>query len=249
MEGKVYLVGAGPGDPELLTVKALRLIRTAEVVLHDDLVSPEIRALIASSAQVWNVGKRCGGLGATQSQINNRLVCSAREGRQVVRLKGGDPLVFGRAGEEIEALERAGIEFEIVPGITAVLGAAALARISLTDRRLASKIVFLSNHLCARKDSTGWKDVVSNDTTMVIYMPGTDYAGLTKRLLGAGLSGKVPCLLISGATSPEQQIHSTTVENLGESPRLSAPALLVIGAVAGRAGKHEATLDRAEVVP
>ena len=127
MKGKVYLVGAGPGDPELLTVKALRLLREAEVVLHDDLVAPEILRLISPTAQIQNVGKRCGTKTIRQEEINFLMVTLAASGRLVVRLKSGDPLIFGRVGEEIEALRRAHIEYEIVPGVTSALGAAAAA--------------------------------------------------------------------------------------------------------------------------
>ncbi len=136
MSGKVYLVGAGPGDPELLTRKALRLLRAADVVLHDDLVAPEILALIPPTARLHNVGKRCGRKSITQEEINALLVAYASDGLTVVRLKGGDPLIFGRAGEEMEVLWEARIDFEVVPGVTAALGAAAAARIPLTDRRL-----------------------------------------------------------------------------------------------------------------
>src|SRR2546422_3943738 len=146
IKGKVHLVGAGPGDPDLLTVKALRLLRTADIVFHDDLVSPQILGLIPAGTHVESVGKRCGHTSVTQQQIHSLLINAAREGWEVVRLKSGDPLVFGRAGEEMEALRQAGIDFEVVPGITVAFGAAAQARIPLTDRRLASKIVFLSNH-------------------------------------------------------------------------------------------------------
>ncbi len=248
MKGKVYLLGAGPGDPELLTVRAHRILSEADVVLHDDLVGPGILALARSSAQVQNVGKRCGRRVTSQEEIHSRMVARAAEGKMVVRLKGGDPLVFGRAGEEMEALRRAGIEFEVVPGITAALGAAALARISLTDRRLASKLVFLSNHRCAEKTSPDWKDVISSDATVVIYMPGTDYDGLAGRMRVAGLGPDTPCLLVSCATSPQQQIHRTTLENLRKAPRFIAPVLLVIGAAAGTESREEdeAVLERLE---
>jgi len=147
MNGKVFLVGAGPGDPELLTVKALRLLRGAEVVLHDDLVTSEILRLISPTAQVQNVGKRCGTKTIRQEEINFLLVTLAAAGRQVVRLKSGDPLIFGRAGEEIEALRRANVEYEIVPGVTSALGAAAAAGIPLTHRRASSTLVLTTgNH-------------------------------------------------------------------------------------------------------
>ena len=135
MSGKVYLVGAGPGDPELLTVKALRLLQNADVVLHDDLVAPEILQLIPSTAHVQNVGKRCGTKTMRQEEINFLMVTMAGSGLQVVRLKSGDPLIFGRAGEEMEALRRANVAYEVVPGITSALGAAAATGIPLTHRR------------------------------------------------------------------------------------------------------------------
>src|SRR5580693_4107714 len=134
MNGKVYLVGAGPGDPELITVKGLRLLRTADVVLHDDLVTPEILKLISSTAELQNVGKRCGTKTIRQEEIDFLMVTLASSGKQVVRLKSGDPLIFGRAGEEIAALRRANIEYEVVPGVTSALGAAAAAGIPLTHR-------------------------------------------------------------------------------------------------------------------
>jgi uroporphyrin-III C-methyltransferase len=231
--GKVYLVGAGPGDPGLLTVEALRLLQTADVIFHDDLVSPEILALIPPEAYVESVGKRCGHATVTQQQIHSLLISAAKQGGKVVRLKSGDPLIFGRAGEEIEALRSAGIEYAIVPGITAALGAAARAGISLTDRRLASRIVFLSNHQCAGKPLFDWKGAVSDDTTALIYMPGTDYESLAARLRADGLAAETPCLVISQATTT-QRVHATTLANLADVPRYPAPVLLIVGAVAAQ---------------
>jgi uroporphyrin-III C-methyltransferase len=232
MSGKIYLVGAGPGDPELLTLKALRLLCSADVVLHDELVAPEILALIPPAAEVRNVGKRCGEKRITQAEIHGLLVAYAGRGLTVVRLKGGDPLIFGRAGEEMEALRDAGIEFEVVPGVTAASAAAAAARIPLTDRRLASKLVFLTGHRCCGRTASDWQDVVSPDATLVIHMPGEDYGGLAAELCAAGLSGETPCVIVSGAVTPEEQILRTTLEELPRVPRLPAPALLIIGAVA-----------------
>lgn len=231
--GKVYLVGAGPGDPGLLTVEALRLLQTADAVFHDDLVSPEILALIPSETYVENVGKRCGHASVTQQQIHSLLVKAAKEGWKVVRLKSGDPLIYGRAGEEIEALRSAGIEYAIVPGITAALGAAARAGISLTDRRVASRIVLLSNHQCVSKPLFDWKGALSDDTTALIYMPGTDYGGLSTRLCADGLAPETPCLVISQATT-KQKVHPTTLANLADAPHYPAPVLLIVGAVAAQ---------------
>ena len=231
-KGRVCLVGAGPGDPDFLTVKALRLLRTADVVLHDDLVSPEILDLIPVGTYVENVGKRCGYPSTTQHQIHSLLINAAKEGLNVVRLKSGDPLLFGRAGEEMEALREAGIEFEVVPGITAAFGAAAKAKIPLTDRRLASKMVFLSNHHCAGKTPPDWKGVVSDDATVVIYMPGADYNSLATRLCAAGLEPQTACLVVSRATSAQQRVYTTALAKLAEAPCLPAPVVLIIGAVA-----------------
>jgi uroporphyrin-III C-methyltransferase len=141
MTGKVYLVGAGPGDPDLLTLKAFKLLKSADVVLHDDLIGPEILAFIPSSTDVHNVGKRFGRKSVCQSEIHTLMIQNALLGLQVVRMKSGDPLIFGRAGEEIDALRKAGIEFEIVPGVTAAFGAAASAQIPLTHRQVSSAVV------------------------------------------------------------------------------------------------------------
>ncbi|HSZ63669.1 MAG TPA: uroporphyrinogen-III C-methyltransferase [Terriglobales bacterium] len=240
MKGKVYLVGAGPGDPELLTLKALRLLRAAEAVLHDDLVAPEILELIPPTAQIYNVGKRCGKKKIRQSEINSLMIALAAFGLRVVRLKGGDPLIFGRAGEEIEALRANAIPFEIVPGVTSALGAAAAAEIPLTHRRASSALVFITAHLAARKDASGedvekdahdWSKLVSSGATLVIYMPGQNYAEIAKRLSAAGLSSETPCAVISRASTKYQQTHRTTVRNLGRSPQLATPNLLVVGEV------------------
>jgi uroporphyrin-III C-methyltransferase len=249
-KGKVYLVGSGPGDPDLLTVKALRLLRTADIVFHDDLVSPQILSLIPAAIHVESVGKRCGHISVvTQQQIHSLLINASREGWTVVRLKSGDPLVFGRAGEEMEALRQAGIDFEVVPGITAAFGAAAQARIPLTDRRLASKIVFLSNHCCAGKVVPDWRDSISRDATILVYMPGADYEGLTAKLRAAGLEAQTPCLLISQATSAQQRVHPTTLADLAKAPRLPAPLLLVIGAVARQYSRQAIDADMPDGLP
>jgi uroporphyrin-III C-methyltransferase len=232
--GKVYLVGAGPGDPGLLTVEAMRLLRTADVVFHDDLVSPEILSLVPDHVYVENVGKRCGHPRVAQHQIHSLMINAAREGWTVVRLKSGDPLVFGRAGEEMQALRQAKVDYEIVPGITAAFGAAARAGIPLTDRRLASKLVFLSNHQCAGKDLFDWKETLSKDTTALIYMPGDDYDGLAARLCGEGLHPDTPCLIVSRATTAQQRVHFASLANLADSPRGDAPVVLIVGAVAAR---------------
>jgi uroporphyrin-III C-methyltransferase len=228
---KVYLVGAGPGDPELLTRKAWRVLQSAAVILHDDLVSPEILRILPPTAQVVNVGKRCGAKSVSQDEINALMVQLAREGKIVARLKSGDPLLFGRGGEEIEALRGAGIEFEIVPGVTAALGAAASAHISLTDRRHASRVVFVTAH---REGGTGLQNErhVAADTTYVIYMPGNRYADLGAELQAAGIGPDVPCVVISRATTKDETIFRTTVGQLAGCPKAASPSLLVVGIVA-----------------
>src|SRR5271169_2098130 len=201
MKGKVYLVGAGPGDPELLTVKALRLLRTANVVFHDDLVSSEILKLISTSAEVQNVGKRCGSKAIRQEEINFLMVARAASALQVVRLKSGDPLIFGRAGEEIEALRRSNIEYEIVPGVTSALGAAAAAGIPLTHRQASSTLVLTAGHRASSSDDADWSKFVGAEATLVVYMPGFDYSGISSRLTAAGFAKETPCAIISRATT------------------------------------------------
>lgn len=231
MKGKVYLVGAGPGDPELLTVKSLRLLQSADAVLHDDLVAPEVVRLISPKAQRYEVGKRCGKKKILQEEINFLMIALAESGLRVVRLKSGDPLIFGRAGEEMEALRRAGIPFEVVPGITSALGAAAAAQIPLTHRRASSSVVFLTAHHAVESEASEWKKLVASGSTLVIYMPGQDYAELSSKLEYAGLSLDTACAIISRATTPWQQVHRTTVAELRNAPQLSAPTLLIVGEV------------------
>ena len=231
MKGKVYLVGAGPGDPELLTLKALRVLQTADAVLHDDLVAPEILKLIPATAQVHNVGKRCGKKKILQEEINFLMVALAESGLRVVRLKSGDPLIFGRAGEEIEALRRADIAFEIVPGVTSAMGAAAAAQIPLTHRHASSALVFLTAHQASGSEAANWTKLAGSGATLVIYMPGQNYSEVAARLRGAGLAPETPCAVISRATTPQQQTHRSTIAELSRSPKLAAPTLLVVGEV------------------
>lgn len=229
LPGKVYLTGAGPGSADLLTVRAVALLRQAEVVLHDDLVSPEVLQQIPKSCLVLNVGKRCGKKGVTQEQINGWMVAWAEEGKLVVRLKGGDPLIFGRAQEEMQALREAGIEFEIVPGITAALAAAAAAKIPLTERRSASKLLFVSNHQSDDKILRNWRSNVVSDTTLVFYMPGRAFSELMQDLLAGGLEHDTPCLIVANATSARQKFFRTALKELPNAPTLCAPSLLIVG--------------------
>jgi uroporphyrin-III C-methyltransferase len=243
MNGKVYLVGAGPGDPELLTRKAWRVLQSADVVLHDDLVSREVLSVLPPAAQVVNVGKRCGAKNISQEEINSLMLQLAREGKTVVRLKSGDPTLFGRVGEEIEALRRAEIECEVIPGVTAALGAAAAAQISLTDRRHASRVVFVTAH---RAGGTGLGNErhVAADTTYVIYMPGNRYAELSAELQAAGIGVDIPCAVISRATMGDETIIFTNVRKLAHCPPAVSPSLIVVGEVLRPAAEANANEER-----
>ncbi len=231
MKGKVYLIGAGPGDPELLTLKAARLLAEADIVLHDALVSDAVLAVISPTAELINVGKRAGHKLLTQDEIDALLVSFGRTRATVIRLKGGDPSIFGRAGEEIEAVRAAGIEYEIVPGISAALGAAAAAGISLTDRRVASQILLTTFSRGTDGSMMDWGCVTST-TTLVLYMPGADYAEVSQRLLGGGLPADLPCVIVSHATGSRQKVQWSSVARLASEEKLPAPALLIVGRVA-----------------
>lgn len=230
-KGKVYLMGAGPGNPDLLTVQAVEILKKAEVVLHDHLVAQEVLDLIPAWTQVRNVGKRCGQAGIAQDQIHSLLIAAAREGKRVLRLKGGDPLLFGRVGEEMAALARAGVDFEVIPGVTSAMAAAAAAKIPLTDRRYASKLVFLSHHT-AGNVSPEWDDLALKDATYAVYMPGKNYGAIAAKLMEGGLDRSTPCVIVANASLAEQQIHRTTLEELALEERLPAPSVLIIGEVA-----------------
>ena len=239
--GKVYLVGAGPGDPDLLTVKALRLLEHADVVLHDALVSRAILELVRSEALLIDIGKRCGQKGLTQAAINALLIDYAGRAETVVRLKGGDPSVFGRVGEEIDALAEAGIPFEIVPGITTALAAAAVAKKSLTDRRYASSLVLVTAHRRSEQDAVEWDRLVTSGSTLAIYMPGTNYAALASDLLTAGLDRHTPCAVVSRATLSGEQVLITTIGQLGEHSALPAPAHILVGRCINSAERFDFT--------
>jgi uroporphyrin-III C-methyltransferase len=228
---KVFLVGAGPGDPELLTLKAVKALRSADVVLHDDLVSEEILALIPPQAKRIAVGKRCGMKSTPQEDINRLLVEYGLMGLQVVRLKGGDPFIFGRGGEELEALRLAGIEADVVPGITAALGAAAVTQIPLTHRELSSTLILVTGSSRNAGHIANWPDALPSNATIVVYMPGHNLAELQQRLLASGVSAETPCAIVSGATGESEQVHVTTIQQLQGAPRLAAPRLLIVGEV------------------
>ena len=216
-EGMVYLVGAGPGDPELLTLKALRILGQADVVLHDDLLTPEILELIPSSARVECVGKRHNERQVTQEEINRRLCAYAKAGQTVVRLKGGDGAIFGRASEEMDALRAANIPFSIVPGVTAASGAAAAAGVSLTDRRLGSALVFLTAQRCKGNPPPNWKAVAELGGAAAIYMPGGHEAqtGAGARWTGAWIRPRLAswCHGPRGRTSRSSKLRSGSCPN------------------------------------
>jgi uroporphyrin-III C-methyltransferase len=236
--GKVYLVGAGPGDPELLTVKALKLVERADVILHDDLVSPEILSAAGPQARIVNVGKRCGAKKITQAEINAEMIDAARSGLEVVRLKSGDPAIFGRLAEEIDALEEAGIPFQIVPGVTAGLAAAASLEVSLTDRRKSSRVIVITNHQVrggASATRTDWAGLVRDDVTLVVYMPGHDFAGLRAELLAAGMSADIPAAIVSRASTAGESGQYTSLGELDKLSRMESPSVLLIGRSLDRA--------------
>ncbi len=231
---KVFLIGAGPGDPELLTIKALRILQSADVVLHDSLIGPEILNLIPPTAERIDVGKRAGFRLLTQQDINSLLLSNAAKHKIVVRLKGGDPLLFGRAAEEIQALREANIDFEVVPGISAAFGAAAAAKVSLTDRRLSSHVLFTTFSRAPEAKFLPGIGLTA-DTTVVVYMPGPDYSEVSRWLQDAAVSPDTPVLVISKASHPDQSQHATSVAGLSQLAALPAPALLLVGRVAASA--------------
>lgn len=233
-EGEVALVGAGPGDPELLTLKAWRLIQSAEVVLYDRLVSAEILSLIPETAERIHVGKQRSNHTLPQDQINNQLVELARKGHKVVRLKGGDPFIFGRGGEEIETLASAGVRFQVVPGITAASGCAAYAGIPLTHRDHAQSVRFVTGHLKNDTCDLPWKDFVQNNQTLVFYMGLVGLPIICRQLIANGMSPDMPVALVSRGTTPQQQVVTGNLSNIVErveENEVPAPTLVIIGRV------------------
>lgn len=226
--GKVWLVGAGPGDPELLTVKAARLLSMADVVLHDGLVSSAILDLVPAHALRIDVAKRCGPKTLSQEDIHVLMIEYARRDQTVIRLKGGDPSVFGRSGEETEAMVAAGVPFEIVPGITTALAAAAAIGKSLTARGTASSVVLATAHR-SHQHVAEWNRLVTSGATLAIYMPGSNYAALAAVLTQAGLHADTPCAVISRVSLPDQKILTTTIARLANAEPLPTPAHLLVG--------------------
>jgi len=243
-KGTVYLVGAGPGDPELLTLKAAALLRSADLVLHDDLVPDAVIAMASKQALVMSVGKRCGVKRVHQSEIHSLMIEAARRQLSVVRLKSGDPLVFGRGAEEMDALRAADIPFEVVSGITAAFAAAAQIGCSLTDRRTASSVELHTGHKAVDAD----QHVASESVTRVVYMPGRSFRSFAEERLRAGDASALPCCVISRAAQPDQSMQWSTLGELGDVAPGPAPVLLLTGwALAASAARNADDASRKAV--
>jgi uroporphyrin-III C-methyltransferase/precorrin-2 dehydrogenase/sirohydrochlorin ferrochelatase len=243
--GIAHIVGAGPGDPDLLTLRAAQLLQEADAILHDDLVPSAILARARRDSELLAVGKRKGRAGWTQADINAELVRRVRAGQTVVRLKAGDPFIFGRGGEEVEALRDAGLPVAVVPGITAALGCAASAGIPLTHRRLASAVTFVSGHSAPENQGTSrdaaWPSLAAQGHTLAIYMAATEAASVRDRLLGAGVGPSTPVAIVENGTRPDERV---SVGRLADLARLAVPhvsrgdagpSLIIVGDVAALA--------------
>ena len=232
--GEVYLVGAGPGDPDLLTFKALRLMQQADVVLYDRLVSKGVMELVRRDAELIYVGKKGGSESTRQIDINERLVELAKSGKRVCRLKGGDPFIFGRGGEEIETLSDNGIPFQVVPGITAASGCASYAGIPLTHRDYSQSCRFVTAHLKGGTSNLPWEEFVVEQQTIVFYMALTSVNHICQQLIAHGMREDMPVALIERGTTPEQKVYSTSLSKLPDlinNREIHAPTLMIVGEV------------------
>jgi uroporphyrin-III C-methyltransferase/precorrin-2 dehydrogenase/sirohydrochlorin ferrochelatase len=243
--GIAHIVGAGPGDPDLLTLKAAQLLQEADAILHDDLVPPAVLARARRDAEIVPVGKRKGRPSWAQVDIDAELVRRVRSGQTVVRLKAGDPFIFGRGGEEVDALRSAGLPWTVVPGITAALGCAASAGIPLTHRRHASSVTFVTGHGAADGKPPAWAALAAEGHTLAIYMGATEAPALRDRLLAAGAAPSTPIAIVENGTRPDQRVSTG---RLGDLPRLAAahstagtagPSLIIVGDVAAYAAASE----------
>jgi uroporphyrin-III C-methyltransferase len=232
--GKVYLIGAGPGDPELLTLRAARALRESEVIMIDHLVEPALLEYARPGAEVIDTGKSAGQPCIDQESINRLLIDHARRGRVVARLKGGDPFIFGRGGEEASALVDAGVDWEVIPGVSAANGASAYAGIPLLHRDCASSVAFVTGH-AGRRRSVG----ELRADTLVVFMCGSTLAQIAQELLSSGRPANTPAALIASGTRADQRVYTGTIDDLLEGPFIEAgtPVLAVIGAVVGLAEK------------
>lgn len=250
-EGSVTLVGAGPGDPELLTLRAVRALQSADVILYDDLVSKEVLDFARREAKRMLVGKTGYGPSCKQSEINALMVGLAKSGRRVVRLKGGDPMIFGRAGEEIESCEKAGIAIEVVPGVTAAQGAASRLRLSLTHRSAARRVQYVTGHgeKGTLPDDIDWRSVADPTATTVIYMPKRTLRAFTERALAAGLDPATPALAIANATRPDEQVVAAEIGALANAELPEGPTIVMIGSVCGAATNSVRSLESGNPEP
>ncbi len=234
--GIVYLVGAGPGDPELLTLKALRLIKSCDALVHDALISAEIIKEINKKTEIFNVGKRAGLCSVPQADTNSLIVKLAKEGKNVVRLKGGDPFVFSRGGEEVSFLEKNGISVEIVPGITSGIAAPSNFGIPLTHREAGSSITFVTGHedINKNKKTVNWRMLAKSSDGLVIYMGMRNIEFIVKELLLGGLDKNIKCAVIQEATLLNQKCLISKLKNLVETIRnkgFTSPSIVVIGSI------------------
>ena len=244
--GRVVLAGAGPGDPELLTLKALKALQAAEVVVHDGLVSDEILALAPASARLISVAKRKSRHSYSQDEINRMLVAFALEGLNVVRLKGGDPFIFGRGGEELEACRLAGVECVVIPGVTAALAAGASAGAPLTHRGSAQAVTFVTGHAQVTSEGGGgepdldWESLARANQTVVIYMGVSMATPIAGRLIAAGRNGSTPALIVENASRADERRIVTTLAGLPQAAAaITGPALLIVGEAMALARAHE----------
>lgn len=242
--GEAWLVGAGPGDPELLSLRGFHLLQHADVVLHDRLVAPELLAFARRDAELIDVGKTGGGPGTSQDEINALLLARVRAGKRVCRLKGGDPYVFGRGSEEAEVLARAGLRFQVIPGITAANGCGAYAGIPLTHRGLAQAVTFVTGHLApdneVDRDDLNWAALAALKQTLVIYMSGRKLAVIAAELMAHGRAGETPAAVVIAGTTPQQRIIKGTLNDIAQrsvDAGPGSPALFYVGEVVGLADR------------
>lgn len=243
--GRVWLVGAGPGDPELLTLKALKALQGAEVVVHDGLVSDEILDLAPAAARRISVAKRKSRHSYSQAEINRMLVAFALEGLEVVRLKGGDPFIFGRGGEELEACREAGVECLVVPGVTAALAASAGAGAPLTHRGSAQAVTFVTGHAAkGGEPDLDWDSLAKPNQTVVIYMGLSMAASIAARLMAAGRDHSTPALIVENASRAGERRVATTLRDLAAAAAsLDGPALLILGEAMALALSHDGAAE------